>query len=84
MSVQRVSAFVIACDVRRCQVSTGVHPTEHEAWCEWRTDFDGMLFLAGMYDGRQDPQEYRCGKHWHISDSGYHTKGASHVTSKAA
>lgn len=74
MSRRTVAAFVITCDARRCDATTRVHPTEHEAWCEWRTEHEGMLFLAGMYAGQIDPQEYRCGKHWHAIE-GFYMKG---------
>lgn len=84
MSARTVMAFVITCDARRCTAGTGIHPTEHAAWVEWRIEHEGMLFCAGIYDSGPEPREYRCGKHWHIDEHGYYRKGASHASSKAA
>lgn len=78
--------YVIECDWPGCQARSTPRLTEAEAFIQWRSEQDGMQFLAGRWRdlGGNEPEAYLCGEHWHRDERGQYVKGPSNTTARKA
>lgn len=74
MPINVVPMYVISCDWPGCGARTSVpRVSKHEAFCDWRTGFNGMQSLAGRYDSLEvEAEAYLCGEHYHVTEGRYH------------
>lgn len=81
-----VVMHAIACDWPKCRAMTAPRASVEEAFIEWRSEHDGMLFLAGRWRdlGGNEPEAYLCGEHWHWDEGGQAVKGSKPLDSASS